>query len=561
MIRSCKNCGDRFDLTGEDLQLLEALAPAIGGQKFQLPPPTLCPLCRQQRRTAWRNERRLYQDNCDLCQKRIISLYAPDTPHKVYCQDCWWSDRWDACSYSRPFDFSRPFFPQYRELQVEVPRLALFNLHSTNSAYTNHSANNKNCYMGVAVGDCEDVHYSFWVTHSRDCLDCFISEHCEACYECVYCEHCYALFWGERCHQVHESLLCFDCRNCSHCLGCTQLSHKEHCVLNKQVTKTEYDKTRSAVLSSRTHFEELRAAYEALRARAPRRYSRTIHCENSFGDDLLDCKNSFYCFNCRELEDCRYMFDLGNNKLSMDCYEHGWLSPSELNYEAHAGMSGYRLLCCNICADSRDLLYCDLCQANCADCFGSISLKHKQFCLLNRQYSADEYRALLGRVIEHMGKTGEWGEFFPINVSSFPYKDTAAQDYYPLSDKQISDLGYRCSNAAQPSPTPAKCVTADQIPQSIIDVHDDILEAAISCRSTGKPFRLAAQELKFYRRYNLPLPLLHPDERYRRKLKQRSNRKLWDRSCTRCGSTIVTSFSPADPEIIYCEKCYHETVF
>jgi hypothetical protein len=30
-----------------------------------------------------------------------------------------------------------------------------------------------------------------------------------------------------------------------------------------------------------------------------------------------------------------------------------------------------------------------------------------------------------------MQKTGEWGEFFPIETSPFNYEETVAMDYYP----------------------------------------------------------------------------------------------------------------------------------
>jgi Zn ribbon nucleic-acid-binding protein len=59
----------------------------------------LCPECRQQRRLSFRNERNLYKRDCDATGKSIISIYSPDKPYKVYNQDFWWSDNWDAMDY------------------------------------------------------------------------------------------------------------------------------------------------------------------------------------------------------------------------------------------------------------------------------------------------------------------------------------------------------------------------------------------------------------------------------------------------------------------------------
>jgi hypothetical protein len=52
---------------------------------------------------------------------------------------------------------------------------------------------------------------------------------------------------------------------------------------------------------------------------------------------------------------------------------------------------------------------------------------------LNKQYTKEEYEKLLPKIIAHMKKTGEWGEFFPISISPFNYEETPAMDYYPLT--------------------------------------------------------------------------------------------------------------------------------
>jgi len=58
--------------------------------------------------------------------------------------------------------------------------------------------------------------------------------------------------------------------------------------------------------------------------------------------------------------------------------------------------------------------------------FGCIGLKRNEYCVLNRQYSKDEYKKTVLRLIEHMKKTGEYGEFFPIDISPFKCEDTVA---------------------------------------------------------------------------------------------------------------------------------------
>lgn len=100
-IHICQNCRQEFFIVVEDFSFYE---------KIGVPAPTFCPDCRLVRRLAFREERALYKDTCDLCGVDMVSLYAPGTPCPVYCSSCWWSDNWDATSYGLEYDFSKPFF-------------------------------------------------------------------------------------------------------------------------------------------------------------------------------------------------------------------------------------------------------------------------------------------------------------------------------------------------------------------------------------------------------------------------------------------------------------------
>ncbi|OGD65960.1 hypothetical protein A3F08_00580 [Candidatus Berkelbacteria bacterium RIFCSPHIGHO2_12_FULL_36_9] len=432
----------------------------------------------------------MYSDQCDLCQKPIVSLFSPDKPFQVYCQECWWSDKWDPIKYGREFDFSRPFFEQFQEFQKSVPRLSIFNLNSTNSEYTNHSSSNKNCYMGLGFADDEDCMYGHWLMHSKDCLDMLYCEHCEECYECIYCRNCNNTFFSQYCQNVRDSLICFECKSCENCIGCVQLQHKKYHILNKEVSKDEFEKTKNEILSSPKKFQEMLELSVKLKQTVPHRYSFQLNCQNCVGDDLYDSKNSYFCFNCREIEDCKYMYDLGSNKDSMDCYEHGWLVPSELNYEAHAGMAGYHLLFCNICADSRDLIYCDLCFNNSRNNFGCVGLKKKEYCILNKQYTKEGYEELVTKIIEHMKMTGEWGEFFPSSMSLFGYNETAAQEYFSLTKNEAIKNGFKW----QDEDFSMKYDGPFYEPKDILEYLNNeqerqkLLSGILKCFVSGKPF-------------------------------------------------------------------------
>lgn len=123
--KSCQSCGISFVVTDKDIEFYDLVSPIFAGRKESIPTPTPCPDCRQRRRLAWRNERKLYRRKCDMTGRDIVSIYSPDKSYKVYHPDAWWSDGWDALSYGREFDFSRTFAEQYEELFAAVPRKSL----------------------------------------------------------------------------------------------------------------------------------------------------------------------------------------------------------------------------------------------------------------------------------------------------------------------------------------------------------------------------------------------------------------------------------------------------
>jgi CxxC-x17-CxxC domain-containing protein len=158
-------------------------------------------------------------------------------------------------------------------------------------------------------------------------------------------------------------------------------------------------------------------------------------------------------------------------------------------------------------------------------------------------------------------ETGSWGEFFPPSLSPFAYNETTAHEYIPLSKEEAIRQCYQWKEREETVPDVEKVIPAEQLPESIDDIPDDVLNWAIRCVVTGRPFKPVKQELLFYRRMRLPFPRLHPDERHKRRNTIRSQWKLWDRTCAKCGKEIQTTYSPDRSEVVYCEECYLHTVY
>jgi hypothetical protein len=109
----------------------------------------------------------------------------------------------------------------------------------------------------------------------------------------------------------------------------------------------------------------------------------------------------------------------------------------------------------------------------------------------------------------------------------FPLSRTDALQCVSVENNPI----FKWSDYEPPFPKVDKIIPASKLPDNISDIPDDILNWAIECEVTKKPFRIIKQELEFYRKYNLPIPRRHPDQRHLDRMKLRNPRKLFTRVC------------------------------
>jgi len=480
-------------------------------------------------------------------------MYSKDKPFPVYCPDCWWGDKWDATEYAQEFDFQEPFFNQFVKLQAKVPRISLYLMNSENSDYCNFIGDCKNCYLIFGSVYSEDCMYGS-PYYSKNCVDTLVLRECELCYECVDCRKLYNSLFCQDCFESDHLMFCYDLQGCSECIACAGLRNKKYCIDNKQFSKKEYERVKKVIDLCDTHqVQTLRDRLKKVKLATPHNFMPSNNVQNVSGSHIYNCKNTFHSFFVDRCEDCSYCMQVVDLK---DCFDNNYTEENELCYE-YLGMYGTKnSFYSTFLRHTYNIYYSEYC-ISAKNLFGCVGIRNKEYCILNKQYSKEEYEKLFAKIVEHMKKDKEWGEFFPIIYSPFAYNETVAEEYFFLDKDQIGSKGYRWK---EPDKHDYKTQTY-KVPEDIKKVPGSITKEILACRICGKNFKIIPQELKFYRSMGLPIPHNCPDCRHVARMALRNPRILHIRKCDNCGKDIETTYSPTRPEKVYCEKCYLEKIY
>jgi hypothetical protein len=537
-------------------------------QTIKVPPPTWCPNCRLMRRLAWYGYRMLYKRTCDFTGEGIITIYHPDLPYKVYRQDVWWSDQWDPKSYGRDYDFSCPFFAQYKELMDTVPKAALHTEYTTmvNSEYCNAASFQKNGYLCFKHITGEDSAYTNVALRTKNSLDLAYSSDSELCYEIVNIRRCYETFFSEDCEDCRSVYFSRDLVGCSDCVGCSNLRKKSYCIFNEQLTKEEYRKRFAEFdFGSAKNVKDFEGRAQAFFLKFSRRALHGRNNSNVSGEYIYNSKNARDVYFVADSENIRYcqLFLKGGTRNSYDFTAFG--SSSEWVYDATwTGLNTNNVRFSVWNYRNHDAEYTFGCHG-CGNVFGCVGLKNAEYCVFNKQYSKAEYFPLVEKIkkqmdiapfVDRLGREHKYGSQIPIDLCPWAYNETTAYEFFPITKDEAQVKGFTWRD---PDPREYRGATI-AVPDHIKDVPDIITKEVLKCEQCGKNYQIIPMELQFLRRFSFPIPRRCPLCRDRARVKKLNPMQTYARTCAKCNTAIQTSYAPERPEIVYCEQCYQAEV-
>lgn len=574
----CQNCATDFEITDFAKSVCERL---------HIPLPTWCGLCQMQRRLAWRNERTLHKRKSNEPGKdeTLISLYREGSPvQTVYSHKYWQSDAWDPRDYAMDYDKTRPFFEQWKELYQKVPWPNLTTWNNVNCDYDNLTTDSKDCYLCFGGFGSEYVAYATFGFDVKQSSDLYFCNKAERCYECVDCSGCYNVRYSRYARSCMDSYFLYDCVNCTNCIGCVNLRNKSYCIFNEQYTKEDYFTILKSIdFGAHSEIEKLKEKFEAHVKKYPHRFAIQVQAKDSTGDNLSNVFDAQNCFDVEEgAQHIESTMIAGWNLKDALNTSHIGIG-AELVYDSFGIFKGASNVICSLyCPTCVNCVYCYNCNGV-ENCFGCVGIKKGSYMILNKQYSKEDYFALVEQIKKDMtdkpykdskGRVYPFGQFFPAELSPFGYNETIANEYFPLTQDDAIKKGYRWHEASETRQQHA--IEWSDVPDSIGQASTDLKNAIFKCQESGRVFKLSNLEWDLYTRQGIPLPRLHPEVRHKKRFALRGGIRLYEQSCdcqgghtsgaytntskhshgdTPCSNIFKTVYAKGE-FLLYCEECY-----
>ena len=190
-----------------------------------------------------------------------------------------------------------------------------------------------------------------------------------------------------------------------------------------------------------------------------------------------------------------------------------------------------------------------------------MGLKQKRFCILNKQYSEEEYKQLVAKIKIQMTNDKVYGDFFPYSLAPFGYNSSTANVYFPKTEEEVLQLGGLWDDLEEVA---VEGMKTSELPDDIKDlpagkagVQDAITTQPLVCPETGYRFNISPRELAFYREKTIPLPRLYFDTRMIRRFNLINNMQPYPHTCMFCKKEISAYYPPAwGYKKFACEPCY-----
>ena len=602
---NCIWCDEEFPLFEKEKKFLD---------KNDFPVSELCFDCRIRNMIMRRNDKKLFWRKSDKSWKKILSLFSDNYNWKVY----------DYSEYDKEEGFwninfqipeSWNYLETYYKLLKKVPRSGTDIFWSNeNIWYCNRAWYLKNSYYSFrCFGDSEDIYFSAIISGSKDVYNSSDVYSSSIVSDSVRIHNSYKVFHSDDIHDSKKIYFCYDLKNCEDCIFSSNQVWKKYLIFNKQYSEEEYNKMKNDFIESTWSYNIYNwfvNKYYDLLSRSIKKATNNIWSEKSFWDQLDNSKSSIYCFWVLWPEDCinSHIWFPSPQKSVFSSY---WFWQIESMY--FSSWSWPETNCYfSMNTENWSDTYHSQKLKNCKNSLFCFWIQDQEYSIFNKRYEKEEYKKNFQKIKNDMIQSWFRWKFFSPEKSPFTINDTILGEDFPLRkiifvknynwedfddlqsleryeeildedwkwdiyilepDKLISkailDLywkqkmktTWRTKESEVNIPEWIKLINYDDLVDDIMDVDNTILEDAIICKDSKRPFRIVKKELEFYKKYNIPLPRIHPDIRIKEKNKRKPKIWLYLVKCNKCNEETLSVHRWDKWYKIYCESCYNKEIY
>jgi hypothetical protein len=548
--RVCALTGEKWMMTDEEIGWYK---------KFNVPPAKVSPQTRWYQHGLWFVGYQFWYQPHPETGKPVVCTVHPATGIKVLPDQEWFQK--DFSDQGMDYDAARPFFPQWRDLELAVPFPASRNHLEPKNSITFVSQGDEDSYF-VGASKTKHAFYCHGAQDTEDSAEVYQSFFVQNSFHVVHSHRIFQCRFVQECADCLESAFLFDCRNCEFCFGATNQRNKKYLWFNKQLTKEAWEeqwrqmdwgsrKTQEENLQKFKHLIETEAVW-------PENFNnQAVHSTGEYLNKVSNIRESYFCdagsadaFKCQwSIGDSRWNAFSGYTVFSSDCYLCGSVTRS----------SQCRFCFLNI--QCRNTEYCLLCY-NCEDCFGCVGLQRKKFHVMNKPYTEEEYWRRVDELKCAMLDRGEYGAFFPVAFSPSYHGDSFAfcLGITEVEKKKMHILDFDPETQGaigQDLIDTDRIRPAVSLPDHVRDLTDEWAGIPLLDEEAHRRYALLKPEIEFYRRFAVAPPTKHFVSRIKNLWREANQGNFYDARCAKCDRPIRVARNAAHPKrTIFCEKDY-----
>ncbi len=419
--------------------------------------------------------------------------------------------------YQKEYDVGSSFLDQFDSVMTHSAKKNLLQFwENENSNFCDSAFGAKNAYLSFQIWwNAENILYSAFCYENVSAIigSFFVTHNSTEVYMSWGIDSSSRIFYSRYVRNSRDIWFSSNLIGCHECISCDNLENQSYCIDNITLSKETYREKKAKILQERSRYEEYAENTRKVRG-------MNIVSENVEGANIFLSKNVKNGGWISRYIDSRNIliwngWDQGSYNC-FDCIDTG-MNIQEYYAVCSAWYNSHHIYCSTLIWESSSYCYYSMDMENSHHCLGCIGLKNKSYCILNKQYTKEEWEILAEQIFASMEDDGTLGDFFPASMCPFYFNDTLAyliDDSFTKEEVEANGYLWRDEPIQVDIPEWLEVVKSTELDrfqwfrETEWHIDPSILDKVI-IDTEWNYYRIVQMEYAFLMRHALPLPTTH----------------------------------------------------